>query len=92
MTKYLTMNYSKNLWCVISLSLLFFCISFLANSDETISNAYETTTSTTESDVNTYDINNSDINIADVNNSDVNLSETLALNSLPSADVESPHK
>ena len=61
----MTTNYSKNLWYVISLSLLLFSISFLANSDETTSNAYETTTSTTtstESDVNTYDVNNSDVN------------------------------
>ena len=87
----MTTNYSKNLWYVISLSLLLFAISFLANSHETTSNAYETTTSTntsTESDVNTYDVN-----IPVVNNSDVNISETLALNSLPSsADVESTGK
>ena len=92
----MTTNYSKNLWYVISLSLLLFSISFLANSDETTSNAYETTTSTTtstESDVNTYDVNNSDVNTPDVNNSDVNISETLALNSLTSsADVESTRK
>ena len=75
---------------------MLFSISFLANSDETTLNAYETTTSattSTESDVNTYDVNNSDVNIPDVNNSDVNISETLALNSLPSsADVESTRK
>ena len=66
---------------------MLFSIYFLANSNETASNAYETTTSTTtstESDVNTYDINNSDVNIPDVNNSDVSISETLTLNSLPS--------
>ena len=60
----MTNNYSKNLWYVISLSLLLLSISFLANSDETTSNAYETTTSTTtstESDVNAYDVNNSDV-------------------------------
>ena len=89
----MTTNYSKNLWYVISLSSLLFSISFLANSNETTSNAYETTTSTTastESDVNTYDLNNSDVNIPDVNNSDENISEILALNSLTlSADVES---
>ena len=82
----MTTNYSKNLLYVIRLSLLLFSISFLANSDETTLNAYETTTSTTtstESDVNTYGVNNSDVNI----------SETLALNSLPSsANVESTHK
>ena len=100
----MTTNYSKNVWYVISLILLLFSISFLANSDETTSNAYENTTSTTtstESDVNTYDINNSDVNIPDVNNSvdddlseiDVTISETLTLNSLPSsADVESTRK
>ena len=59
-------------------------------------NAYENTNSTTastESDVNTYDVNNSDANIPDVNNSDATISETLALNSLPSsADVESTRK
>ena len=71
---------------MISLSLLLFSISFLANSDETFSNAYGTPTSTTtstESDVNTYNVNNSDVNIRDVNNSDVYISETLALKSLP---------
>ena len=82
----MTTNYSKNLWYSRSLSLLLFSISFLANSDETTLNAYETTTSTTastESDVNTYGVNNSDVNI----------SETLVLNSLPSsANVESTHK
>ena len=82
----MTTNYSKNLWYSRSLSLLLFSISFLANSDETTLNAYETTTSTTastEPDVNTYGVNNSDVNI----------SETLALNSLPSsANVESTHK
>ena len=92
----MTTNYSKNLWYVISLSLLLFSISFLANYDEATSNAYETTTSrttSTKSDVNTYDVNNSDVNIPDVNKSDVNISETLALNSLPSsADVESTRK
>ena len=81
---------------MISLSLLLFSISFLANSDETTSNAYGTpasTTFSTESDVNTYDVNNSDVNIPDVNNSDVYISETLALKSLPwSADVESTRK
>ena len=59
---------------MISLSLLLFFISSLVNSDETTSNAYETTNSTntsTESNVNTYD----------VNIPDVNFSETLALNS-----------
>ena len=65
--------------------MLFFT-SFLANSNETTLNAYETTTSattSTESDINTYDVNNSDVNI----------SETLALNSLTSsADVESTRK
>ena len=82
----MTTNYRKNLWCVISLSLLLFFISFSVNSDETTSNAYETTTSTntsTESNVNTYDVNIPDVNI----------SETLALNSLPSsADVENTRK
>ena len=81
---------------VIRLSLLLFSISFLANSDETTSNAYETITSTTtstESDVNNYDVNNSDVNIPDLNNSNVNVSETLALNSLlSSADAESSRK
>ena len=76
--------------------MLLFSISFLVNSDETTSNAYETTTSTTtstESDVNTYDVNNSEVYIPDVNNSNVNISETFALNSLPSlADVESTRK
>ena len=65
MLTFIDYNYSKNLWYVISLSLLLFSISFLANSDETTSNAYETTTSTTistESDANTYDVNNSDVN------------------------------
>ena len=89
-------NYSKNVWSVISLSLLLFSISFLANSDETTSNAYETTNSTTastESDVNTYDVNSSDVNILDVNNSNITISETLTMNSLPSsADVESTRK
>ena len=102
----LTTSYSKNLWYVISLSLLLFSISFLVNSDETTSNEYETTTSTTtstesdvnsydvnNSDVNSYDVNNSDVNIPDVKNSDVNICQTLALNSLPSsADVESTRK
>ena len=81
----MTTNYSKNVWYVISLSLLLFSIPFLANSDEKTSNAYETTTSTTastESDVNTYDVNNSDVNIPDAN---VTISETLTLNSLPSS-------
>ena len=76
----MTTNCNKNLWYFISLSLLLFSISFLANSDAT-SNAFETTTSTatsTESDVNT-----SDVNIPDVNNSDVNTSETLALTLYP---------
>ena len=84
----MTTNYSKNVWYVISLSLLLFSIPFLANSDEKTSNAYETTTSTTastESDVNTYDVNNSDVNIPDANNSNVTISETLTLNSLPSS-------
>ena len=92
----MTTNYSKNLLFVIRLSLLLFSISFLANSDETTSNAYETITSTTtstESDVNNYDVNNSDVNIPDVNNSNVNVSETLALNSLlSSADAEGTRK
>ena len=92
----MTTNYSKNLLYVIRLSLLLFSISFLANSDETTSNAYETITSTTtstESDVNNYDVNNSDVNIPDVNNSNVNVSETLALNSLlSSADAEGTRK
>ena len=92
----MTSNYSKNLWYVTSLSLLLFSISFLANSDKTTSNAYESTTSTTtstESGVNTYDVNNSDVNIPDVNNSDVNISKKMALNSLPSSDdVESTRK
>ena len=92
----MTTNYSKNLWYVISLSLPLFSSSFLANSDETASNAYETTNSTTtsnESVVNIYDVNNSDVNIPDVSNSDVNICETLALNSLPSsADVENTRK
>ena len=92
----MTTNYSKNLLYVIRLSLLLFSISFLANSDETTSNAYETITSTTtstESDVNNYDVNNSDVNIPDLNNSNVNVSETLALNSwLSSADAESSRK
>ena len=51
---------------------MLFSISFLANSDETILNAYENTnskTASTESDVNTYDVNNSVVNIPDVNNS-----------------------
>ena len=77
----MTSNYSKNLY-VISLSLLLFSIFFLANSDETTLNAYETTTSTTtstESDVNTYDVNNSDVNIPDVNNSDVNISKKIGI-------------
>ena len=92
----MTTNYSKNIWCIISLSLLLFSISFLANSDETTSNAFETITSTTtstKSDVNTYDVNNSDVNIPHVNNTDVNIYETLAsLNSLRSStDVESTH-
>ena len=90
-------NYSKNKWCVISLSLLFLSISFLPNSDQTASNACETTISTnasTESDVNTYDVNNSDANIPDVNNSDVTISDTLTSNSLPSSatDAESTRK
>ena len=89
-------NYSKNVWSVISLSLLLFSVSFLAHSDETTSNAYETTNSTnasTESDVNTYDVNSSDVNFPDVNNSDITISETLTMNSLPSsADVESTRK
>ena len=92
----MTTYYSKNVWYVIRLILLLFSISFLAGSDETTSNAYETTTSTTtstESHVNIYDINNSDVNIPDVNNSDGTISETLTLNSLPSsADVESTRK
>ena len=92
----MTTNYSKNLLYVIRLSLLLFSISFLANSDETTSNAYETITSTTtstESDVNNYDVNNSDGNIPDVTNSNVNVSETLALNSLlSSADAEGTRK
>ena len=97
----MTTNYSKNLLYVIRLSLLLFSISFLANSDETTSNAYETITSTTTStesdvnnyDVNNYDVNNSDVNIPDVNNSNVNVSETLALNSLlSSADAEGTRK
>ena len=70
----MTTNYGKNLWYVVSLSLLLFFISSLVNSDETTSNAYETTNSTntsTESNVNTFD----------VNIPDVNFSETLALNS-----------
>ena len=82
----MTTNYSKNLWYILSLFLLLFFTSFLANSNETTLNAYETTTSattSTESDVNTYDVNNSDVNI----------SETLALNSLTSSvDVESTRK
>ena len=81
---------------MISLSLLLFPISFLANSEETSSNAYGTTTSrttSTESNVNKYDVNNSDVNIPDVNDPDVYISETLALKSLPwSADVESTRK
>ena len=90
-------NYSKNLRYVLSLGLLLFSFSFLANSDETTLNAYETTTSTTtstESDVNTYNVNNFDVNIPDANNSDIiNISETLALSSLPpSADVESTRR
>ena len=71
---------------MISLSLLLFPISFLANSEETSSNAYGTTTSrttSTESNVNKYDVNNSDVNIPDVNDPDVYISETLALKSLP---------
>ena len=76
--------------------MLLFSIFFLVNSDETTSNAYETATSettSTESDVNTYDVNNSEVYIPDVNNSNVNISETFALNSLPSlADVESTRK
>ena len=89
-------NYSKTLWYFISLSLLLFSISFLANSDKRTSNPYETTTSkttSTESDVNTYDVNNSHVNIPGVNNSDANIPKTLALNSLPSsANVESTRK
>ena len=71
---------------MISVSLLLFPISFLANSEETTSNAYGTTTSrttSTESNVNNYDVNNSDVYIPDVNDSDVYISETLALKSLP---------
>ena len=89
---------NKNRYCQSNLeeSWILFSISFLANSDVTTSNVYETTTSTTtstESDVNTYDVNNSDVNIPDGDNSDVNISETLALNSLPSSDdLESTHK
>ena len=73
----LTSNYSKNLWYFISLSLLLFSISFLANSHATTLNAYETTTSTTtstETDVNTSNVNKFDVNFLDVNNSDVNIS------------------
>ena len=59
-------------------------------------NAYETTSSTTtstESDVNTYNVNSSDVNIPAVNNSDVNTSEKFTLKSLPSsAYVESTRK
>ena len=71
---------------MISVSLLLFPISFLANSEEKTSNAYGTTTSrttSTESNVNKYDVNNSDVNIPDVNDPDVYISETLALKSLP---------
>ena len=93
----MTINYNKNLWCLhdkFKFTVIFHFI--FSKPDEATSNAYGTPTSTTtstESDVNTYNVNNSDVNIPDVNNSDVYISETLALKSLPwSADVESTRK